>query len=136
MEKKLLRLTPILATIIQFVLCALILFAVERIFPPKNPEARTPTMLNILFFGTFGLIETIIGYLVLGICNKSRNRNMVLLIYGILYLVFSICMGLLIGDNSLGKNDTLISICIFMVPAILYLIPYIYGTIRFYYNDH
>ena len=136
MKKKLYRLTPILATIIQFVLCAVILLAVERIFPPKYPEARTPTMLNILFFGTFGLIETIIGYLVLGLCNKSRNRNKVLLIYGILYLVFSICMGLLIGDNSLGKNDTLISICIFMVPAILYLIPYIYGTIRFYYNDH
>ena len=47
-------------------------------------------------------------------------------------LIMSICMGLLIGDNSLGENDTLISISIFMVPAILYLIPYMYGTIRFY----
>ena len=136
MKKKLNSLTPVLATIIQFVLCAVILFAVEMIFPPKYPDARTPTMLNILFFGTFGLIETIIGYLVLYLCNKSRNRNMVLLIYGSLYLFFSVCMGLFISDNSRGKNDTLISICIFMVPAILYLIPYIYGTIRFYFNDH
>lgn len=127
-------LTPIAASIIQLVLSAIILFVVETINPPQQPEIRIPGTWIILVF--CGLTEALIGYLVsLTYIRTIKHRNMILLIYGILYLVFSICMGLLIGDNSLGENDTLISISIFMVPAILYLIPYMYGTIRFYEPD-
>jgi hypothetical protein len=134
MKRKMFWLTPIAASIIQLVLSAIILFVVETIYPPKQPEIRIPGTWIILVF--CGLTEALIGYLVsLTYIRTNKHRNMVLLIYGILYLVFSICMGLLIGDNSLGKNDTLISISIFMVPAIMYLIPYMYGTIRFYEPD-
>ena len=131
MKRKMFWLTPLAASVIQLVLSAIILFVVETIYPPKQPEISIPGTWIILVF--CGLTEALIGYLVsLAYIRTNKHRNMVLLIYGILYLVFSICMGIFLGDNSLGKNDTIISICIFMVPTILYLIPYIYGTIRFY----
>ena len=125
-------LTPLIATVIQLVLSAIILFIYEMIFPPKQPDPKAPVLFSMFVFFGFGAIETAIGYFVSWIYTvKNRNRNMVLLIYAIIYCAVSIGMGILISDRKL-ENDVLHWILFFMIPAILYLIPYIYGTIRFY----
>ena len=132
--KKLFWLTPLLAPVIQLVLTALINYIYELLFPPKDPVALGLVFtLFIMFFVL--LIEATIGYLVSWCYTKiSKNRNIVLILYAILFCAFSISMGLLISDNRF-KNDALISVIVFIVPTILYLIPYIYGTIKYYKED-
>ena len=132
MNKKMYWLTPLIATVIQLVLSAIILFIYEMIFPPKQPDLKAPVLFSMFVFFGFGAIETAIGYFVSWLYTiQNRNRNMVLLIYAIIYCAVSIGMGILISDRKL-ENDVLHWILFFMIPAILYLIPYIYGTIRFY----
>ena len=132
MNKKMYWLTPLIATVIQLVLSAIILFIYEMIFPPKQPDPKAPVLFSMFVFFGFGAIETAIGYFVSWLYTiQNRNRNMVLLIYAIIYCAVSIGMGILISDRKL-ENDVLHWILFFMIPAILYLIPYIYGTIRFY----
>lgn len=132
--KKLFWLTPLLAPVIQLVLTALINYIYELLFPPKDPVALGLVFtLFIMFFVL--LIEATIGYLVSWCYTKiSKNRNIILILYAILFCAFSISMGLLISDNRF-KNDALISVIVFIVPTILYLIPYIYGTIKYYKED-
>ena len=129
MRKKLYRLIPILATVIQFVLSAVIVFVHESICPPKQPGPTFPIVFHLIFFGTIGLIEITIGYFVQNL-YEIRKSYKVLLIYGIIYCTLNICWGLLISDSRY-RNDVMYSIIIFMVPTILYLVPYIYGTIKF-----
>ena len=132
--KKLFWLTPLLAPVIQLVLTALINYIYELLFPPKDPVALGLVFtLFIMFFVL--LIEATIGYIVSWCYTKiSKNRNIVLILYAILFCAFSISMGLLISDNRF-KNDALISVIVMIVPTILYLIPYIYGTIKYYKED-
>ena len=132
--KKLFWLTPLLAPVIQLVLTALINYIYELLFPPKDPVALGLVFtLFIMFFVL--LIEATIGYLVSWCYTKiSKNRNIILILYAILFCAFSISMGLLISDNRF-KNDALISVIVMIVPTILYLIPYIYGTIKYYKED-
>ena len=125
-------LTPLIATVIQLVLSAIILFIYEMIFPPKQPDPKAPVLFSMIVFFGFGAIETAIGYFVSWLYTiQNRNRNMVLLIYAIIYCAISIGMVVLISDSRF-ENDVLHWILFFMIPATLYLIPYIYGTIRFY----
>lgn len=125
-------LTPLIATVIQLVLSAIILFIYEMIFPPKQPDPKAPVLFSMFVFFGFGAIETAIGYFVSWLYTiQNRNRNMVLLIYAIIYCAISIGMAILISDSRF-ENDVLHWILFFMIPATLYLIPYIYGTIRFY----
>ena len=125
-------LTPLIATVIQLVLSAIILFIYEMIFPPKQPDLKAPVLFSMFVIFGFGAIEIAIGYFVSWLYSiQNRNRNMVLLIYAIIYCAISIGMAILISDRKL-ENDVLHWILFFMIPAILYLIPYIYGTIRFY----
>lgn len=132
MNKKMYWLTPLIATVIQLVLSAIILFIYEMIFPPKQPDPKAPVLFSMFVFFGFGAIETAIGYFVSWLYTiQNRNRNMVLLIYAIIYCAISIGMGVLISDSRF-ENDVLHWILFFMIPATLYLIPYIYGTIRFY----
>lgn len=132
MKKKFFWLTPPLAAIIQLVLSAIILFLYEMLFPPIQPNPKASVFIVLFVFLGHGAIETAIGYFVSWIYTvKNRNRNIVLLIYAIIYCAVSIGMGILISDRKL-ENDVLHWILFFMIPAILYLIPYIYGTIRFY----
>ena len=132
MNKKLYWLTPLIATVIQLVLSAIILFVYEMIFPPKQPDIKAPVLFSLFVFLGHGAIETAIGYFVSWLYTvKNRNRNMVLLIYAIIYCAISIGMGVLISDSRF-ENDVLHWILFFMIPTILYLIPYIYGTVRFY----
>ena len=135
MNKKLYWLTPLIATVIQLVLSAIILFIYEMIFPPKQPDLKAPVLFSMFVFFGFGAIETAIGYFVSWLYTiQNRNRNMVLLIYAIIYCAISIGMAILISDSRF-ENDVLHWILFFMIPAILYLIPYIYGTVRFYNNE-
>ena len=124
--------TPPLAAIIQLALSAMILFVYEMIFPPKQPDPKAPVFLSLFIFLGHGAIETAIGYFVSWLYTvKNRNRNMVLVIYGILYCAISISWAFLLSDSRY-KNDLIHCIILFMIPTILYLVPYIYGTIRFY----
>ena len=132
MNKKMFWLTPLIASIIQLVLSAIVYFVYEMLFPPKQPDPRAEVIFVLFVFFGHGAIETAIGYLVSWIYTvKNKNRNMVLLIYAIIYCAISIGMGILISDSQF-ENDVLHWILFFMIPAILYLIPYIYETIRFY----
>ena len=132
MKKKLFWLTPPLAAIIQLALSAMILFVYEMIFPPKQPDPKAPVLLSLFIFLGHGAIETAIGYFVSWLYTvKNRNRNMVLVIYGIIYCAISISWAFLLSDSR-HKNDLIHCIILFMIPTILYLVPYIYGTIRFY----
>ena len=134
MKRKLFWLTPLLAPVIQLLLTALINYIYELLFPPKAPVALGLVFtLFIIFFVL--IIEATIGYLVSWCYTKiSKNRNIILILYAILFCAFSISMGLLISDNRF-KNDALISVIVMIVPTILYLIPYIYGTIKYYKED-
>ena len=134
MKRKLFWLTPLLAPVIQLLLTALINYIYELLFPPKAPVALGLVFtLFIIFFVL--IIEATIGYLVSWCYTKiSKNRNIILILYAILFCAFSISMGLLISDNRF-KNDALISVIVMIVPTILYLIPYIYGTIKFHKED-
>lgn len=134
MNRKLFWLTPLLAPVLQLVLTAIINHIYELLFPPKDPVALGVFFnLFIMFFVL--LIEATIGYIVSWrYSKKSKNRNIVLILYAILFCAFSISMGLLLSDSRF-KNDALISVIVFMVPTILYLVPYIYGTIKFYKED-
>ena len=134
MNRKLFWLTPLLAPVIQLVLTAIINSVYELLFPPKDPVALG--LVFTLFIMVFVLlIEATIGYIV-SWCytKKSKNKNIVLILYAILFCAFSISMGLLLSDSRF-KNDALISVIVFMVPTLLYLLPYIYGTIKFYKED-
>ena len=125
-------LTPLIATVIQLVLSTIVLFVYEKMYPPKQPDPRAETVFVIFICVGHGAIETAIGYFVSWLYTvKNRNRNMVLLIYAIIYCAISIGMGVLISDSRF-ENDVWHWILFFMIPATLYLIPYIYGTIRFY----
>ena len=135
MNKKMFWLTPLIASIIQLVLSAIVYFVYEMLFPPKQPDPRAEVIFVLFVFFGHGAIETAIGYLVSWCYTKiSKNRNIILILYAILFCAFSISMGLLISDNRF-KNDALISVIVMIVPTILYLIPYIYGTIKFHKED-
>lgn len=135
MKKKLFWLTPPLAAIIQLVLSAIVLFVYEKLYPPKQPDLRAEVVFVLFIYLGHGAIETAIGYFVSWLYTvKNRNRNMVLVIYGIIYCAISISWAFLLSDSK-HKNDLIHCIILFIIPTILYLVPYIYGTIRFYEND-
>lgn len=127
MKKKYYWLTPLLAPVIQLLLTAAIYYVEMKLFPVERPYVHGPSIWDIIIL--YGLLEAVIGYMVSWIYTLKRNNKIiVLLIYGILYCVFSISMGILLsaGDNKI------IWIIIFLIPTILYLAPYIYGTLKFY----
>ena len=132
MNKKMFWFTPLIATVIQLVLSTIIYIVYEKLYPPEQPDPRADVVFGLFFILVHGGIETAIGYFVSWLYTiQNRNRNMVLLIYAIIYCAISIGMGVLISDSRF-ENDVLHWILFFMIPATLYLIPYIYGTIRFY----
>lgn len=127
MNKSYYWLTPLLAPVIQLLLIVAIYYVEIKLFPVERPYVHGPSILDLIIL--YGLAEAVIGYMVSWIYTlKRNNKNILLLIYGILYIVFSISMGILLsaGDNKI------IWIIIFLIPTILYLVPYIYGTIKFY----
>ena len=124
-------LTPLFATIIQLVLSAIILFVYEKMYSPKQPDPRAEAVFVIFICVVHGAIETAICYFVSWLYTiKNRNRNMVLVIYGIIYCAISISWAFLLSESRY-KNDLIHCIILFMIPTILYLVPYIYGTSRF-----
>lgn len=128
MNKKIFGLTPLLAVVIQLLLITII-NCIEKLFVTQ-PEAHGPCILNYILL--FGLTESIIGYFVAWVYNITKKRRYWgLLVYSILYCTLGIILGASLGY----MNDRFIWIVICLVPVTLYLLPYIWGTVKFDYKQ-
>lgn len=124
-------LTPLLAPVIQILLTTVLYYIEIILFPVKQPNVHGPNILDLILL--FGLTEVIIGYFVSWIYNVVKNRRyLVLLVYGIIYCAIVVSLDVFLGSYNSNMKEHIIWAFILFVPTILYLVPYIYGTVRFH----
>lgn len=129
-SKLLFWLTPLLAVVTQLLLTAVVNYIYEMLFPVTQPDVHGPSIFDLIFL--FALTEVIIGYFVSWIYKVvKKGKQIVLLIYSILYCAIGFSLGVFLGSYNNNMKEQITWAFILFVPTILYLVPYIYGTVRF-----
>lgn len=129
-SKLLFGLTPLLAVVTQLLLTAVVNYIYEMLFPVTQPEVHGPSIFDLILL--FALTEVIIGYFVSWIYKVvKKGKQIVLLIYSILYCAIGFSLGVFLGSYNNNMKEQITWAFILFVPTILYLVPYIYGTVRF-----